>query len=197
MRLNRWLSVHQSELWTFTICAGFAAALTGLGIASEGAVRSYRASVQDNWPVATGVIVRVDDRTDRVANGQPADSRVAVYSFQLDGKQLVGDQSIAIPSFDWTLGARESDLLALRPGACQVHYNPENPAESWIWREDSRSDSILLGALFAALGLVVAFVGWKMRNEAVRLVGEEHGADSLHKEPPGIKRWEVGVFGIS
>jgi hypothetical protein len=197
MRLNAWLATHKkSALWNFSIAAGTLATLAGLGIASEGAFQMRRGWTRDQWPVANGVVIRVEDRTDRVANGKPADSRVATYAFLLDGHAVVGEQSLAIPRYDWTFGSRTNDLRAMHSGPCQVHYNPENPGESWIRPEESLWEAILLGLLFAGLGFGVAYGGWRMKREAAQLIGEQRGLDSLPKEPGGAKRWEVGVFGV-
>ncbi|KAF0240495.1 MAG: hypothetical protein FD180_4915 [Planctomycetota bacterium] len=197
MRLNRWLAVRRFEVWTFGIVCGSLGALTGLWIAGLGALETRRAWERENWPVAEGAVLQVEERTDRVANGRAADSLVASYAFLLDGRRVTAEQAIAIPTMGFTFALRENTLRSLRRGPCRVHYNPANPAESFIVADPPLWEAILLGLSFTFMGVIIAAGAWWKRRQVEQLIGDQRGLDSLPKEPPGVKRWEVGVMGLA
>ena len=196
MRLNRWLAVRRFEVWTFAIVCGSIGALTGLWIAGLGALDVQRALDREGWPVADGVVLEVESRTDRVVAGRAASSRVATYAFLLDEKRVTAEQSLAIPTMGFTYSLRENALRSLRTGPCRVHYNPANPAESFIVAEEPLWEAILLGFAFAFMGATIAAGAWWKRRQFDQLMGEQRGLDSLPKEPPS-RRWEVGVMGVA
>lgn len=196
MRPNRWICVRRPEFWTLAMALGSLGALAGLGIAAEGAWQWRSAWVRDQWPVADGTVLYVQDRTDRVANGRPADSRAAAYAFTLGERRIVGEQQVAIPTLSFDYWLRENALERMRPGPCRVHYNPENPAESWIYEPPPAWEAVLFGLLFAGMAFSIAFAGWRMKRSLDPMSGEQKGLESLPREPPGPRRWEVGMLGL-
>lgn len=196
MRENRWLAVRRFEFWTFCIASGALAGLVGLGIAGLGVRDVRRAMEREEWPVAEGVVLQVEDRSDRVVDGRSAGSRVATYAWILDGRRLTAEQAIAIPTMAFTYSLRENSLKSMRTGPCRVHYNASNPAESWIFEDPPLWEAIPLGLAFAMMGVVLAITAWVKRRQMEQLAGEQRGVESLPKEPPGPRRWEVGVMGM-
>lgn len=196
MRLSAWLAVRRVEVWTFAILAGSFATLLGIATVAEGAWTTWRAAERETWPVVNGVIVRVEIRTDRVANGAPADSRVATYCYMLNDRPVIAEQALAIPKLPLTRKWREEALKSLRSGPCRVHYNPANPAESWILMDPPLWEQIAIGLAFTFMGLLIAIAGSFKRRGAGLLATEPRGLASLPKEPPGPKRWEVGSLGL-
>ncbi len=196
MRFAAWLAVRRVELWTFAIVAGSAATVVGLWIAGLAVLETSRAMERSDWPVAHGVVLSVENHTDRLVAGQPADSRVATYAWTLDGRRIVAEQSLAIPTLPFTFGLRENTLRSMRTGPVQVHYNPENPSESWIVAETPQLESAFLGLAFSLMGLSIAVCGWFKRRGAELLLSEGRGLHALNREPPGPKRWHVGLPGL-
>lgn len=196
MRLAAWLAVRRVELWTFAIVAGSAGAVVGLWIAGLAVLETSRALEREDWPVAQGVVLAVEHQTDRIANGQPADSRVATYAWILDGRRIVAQQSLAIPTLPFTFGLRENTLRSMRTGPVRVHYNPENPSESWIVAETPQLESALLGVAYALMGFSIAVAGWFKRRGAELLLSEGRGLNQQNRELPGSKRWTIRVVGV-
>lgn len=196
MRLAAWLAVRRVELWTFAIVGGSVATLVGLWIAGLALLETSRALEREDWPVAQGVVLAVEHHTDRTVNGQPADSRVATYAWTLDGRRIVAEQSLSIPTLPFTFGLREDTLRSIRTGAVRVHYNPDNPSESWIIAETPQVESAILGLAYALMGLSIAVAGWFKRRGAELLLSEGRGSHALDREPPGPKRWTIRVVGV-
>ncbi|MCC6739827.1 MAG: DUF3592 domain-containing protein [Planctomycetia bacterium] len=196
MRLSAWLAVRRLEAWTFAIVAGGLGVLVGLATVALGAWETWRAAERESWPVVSGVVVRVEIRTDRVANGKPADSRVATYCYTLNDRPVIAEQSLAVPNLPITRKWRENKLRSLRSGPTQVHYNPANPAESWILAEPPLWEQMVIGLAFTLMGLMIALAGSFKRRGAGLLSTEPRGLDSLPKEPPGPRRWELGSLGL-
>ncbi len=196
MRLAAWLAVRRVELWTFAIVAGSTGALVGLWIAGLAVLETSRALEREDWPVAQGVVLTVEHQTDRIANGQPADSRVATYAWILDGRRIVAQQSLAIPTLPFTFGLREDALRSMRTGPVRVHYNPENPSESWIIAESPQLEAALLGVAYALMGFSIAVAGWFKRRGAELLLSEGRGLNAQNRAPPGSKRWTIRVVGV-
>lgn len=196
MRLSAWLAVRCLDAWTFAILAGGVATLLGLVTVAEGAWNTLRAVERESWPVVNGVIVRVEIRTDRMANGEPADSRVATYAYTLNDRPVVAEQALAVPRLPLTRKMRENALRSLRSGPCRVHYNPANPSESWIMADAPLWEQIVIGFAFTLMGLMVAVAGLFKRRGVGLMASEPLGVDSLPKEPPGPRRWEVRSLGL-
>ena len=125
-----------------------------------------------------------------------ADSRVATYAWILDGRRIVAEQSLAIPTLPFTFGLRENTLRSMRTGPVRVHYNPDNPSESWIVAETPQLESAILGVAFALMGLCIAVAGWFKRRGAELLLSEGRGLNAQNRELPGPKRWTIRVVGV-
>jgi hypothetical protein len=151
--------------WLFALAGLFGLASGTVCVASLPA--RLREAESAKWPVTRGRVVKVA----MVEGPECPRERVIGYAFLHRGRTWTVAEQEPLPVTEFGRTVRD-DYAQYRPGTeAVVHFNPEDPSQAWVRREETTDDSLIFAVATCVTGLVLAFLADALRRSELKRLG--------------------------
>lgn len=149
------------ELRLLTAVVGCGAVVC-FGFAAWSAAQDWEATRAAGWPTAPGVVLELDARMAKPVGVRKTSLEYKVtarYTYTVNGREYEGDRFN--PYNGWTDGATAAETRALYPpgGACDIAYDPADPARAYLAPGPQKAAWVLAGCMTGA-GLLLWGMVW-------------------------------------